>query len=262
MDIFHYFSINTTSMKLHVKFFCSALGILFFYSASGQRYLGIATSEWSATNSLYLNPSSIAGAHEKVTVSFFSLNLGVDNNLGTITKLGNIGKINSKDSNSSSNGVFSNSGRKDFSMILPYFELRGPGVLVAINKKMTVALSTRLRVINQLNNFDQSLYKQVSHPDTANRSYEVVSGGFNWTADLWSEIGLSFGMIVMDDENGQIKVGATLRHLSGVAYLGFKARNLNLKYTSGSDSFYASRADLEFASNIITSNNALSGLNT
>ena len=252
-------------MKLYKTAFCLITGIILFSTASAQRYFGIATSEWSATNSLYLNPASIAGSHEQVTISLLSLNIAVDNNLGTFPKISNIGKVNNNDTNSNStnNGIFTNSGRKNFSMLVPTLEMRGPGVLVGINNRMTIALTTRIRVINQLNHFDQSLYDQVTNPNTPTGDYEVSAQKFNWTANLWSEIGLSYGMIVMDDENGQIKAGVTIRHLSGIGYIGLKANNMDLKYSAGKDSFYASHTDLEFASNIVSTNSAaLSGLNS
>lgn len=249
-------------MNYHAKLLCAFFILGFSITAPAQRYLGIATSDYSAINSLFLNPASIAGSHEKVSISLLSLNIGVDNNLGTFTKISNIGKVNSNDSNSS-NSIFTNSNRKYFSMLVPAMEIRGPGVLVAINKKMTVALTTRIRAINQLNNFDQSLYDQVTNPDTPSGNYQLSAQKFNWTAHLWSEIGLSYGMIVMDDDNGQLKVGATVRHLSGVGYIGLKAKNMDLTYSQGRDSFYASHTDLEFASNIVSANSAVfSGINS
>ena len=252
-------------MKLYKKIFCLITGIVFFSTASAQRYFGIATSEWSATNSLYLNPASIAGSHEQVTISLLSLNIGVDNNLGSFPKISNIGKVNSNDTGKSAtnNSIFTNSGRQNFSMLVPTLEVRGPGVLVGINNKITIALTTRVRVVNQLNNFDQSLYDQVTNPNTPTGNYQVSAQKFNWTANLWSEIGLSYGMIVMDDEHGQLKAGITLRHLSGIGYIGLKASNINLKYSANADSFKASNTDLEFASNIVSANSAVfSGINS
>ena len=253
-------------MRCYIKIFGMVSFALLSFSATAQRYFGIATSEWSATNSMYLNPASIAGSHEKVTVSLLSVGIGVDNNLGTFTKISNIGKINNNDTSNKSvtNGIFNNSGRANFSMLVPEAEIRGPGVLVAINNKMTVALSSRIRVVNQLNNFDQSLYTQVTNPsDTPKGDYGVSAQKFNWTADVWSELNLSFGMVVMDNDKGQIKVGATLRHMSGIAYLGLRSTKLDLKYYSGKDSFYAANTDLEFASNVVSANSAVfSGINS
>jgi hypothetical protein len=43
----------------------SAIFLLCAATGKSQRYLGIATSEWSAINRLYLNPAYIADCREK-----------------------------------------------------------------------------------------------------------------------------------------------------------------------------------------------------
>lgn len=148
-------------MKQHRIFMCLYICLLpFSVCVSAQRYLGIATSEWNSINSLFLNPANIACSDEKIAIGIISFNAGVDNNLGTFTSLGNIGSaLNS--SGSGGKSVFSNSGRSTFSMILPAAEVRGPSVLVKINDKQSLALTTRIRVMNQLNDFDQSLFNTI-----------------------------------------------------------------------------------------------------
>ena len=63
--------------------------------------------------------------------------------------------------------------------------------------------------------------------------------------------------MILDRYEHEIKVGVTVRYLGGIGYLGLKGNNLNAQYKSGSDSLIASRSDLEFASNIISTKNAI-----
>ena len=55
--------------------------MLAFCIGQAQRYLGIATSNWSGTNGMYLNPANIADSRHKFTIDLFSVNVGVNNNL-------------------------------------------------------------------------------------------------------------------------------------------------------------------------------------
>ena len=227
------------------------VGICAANMVNAQRYFGVATSEYSSYNSLFLNPASIAGCNEKVVVNIFSIGVSADNNLGTFSKLSELGNTN----------AFTNSGGNQFSMLVPVAEVRGPGVLIGLNDphKQTFALTTRVRGINQFNNFNQSLYKTVTDgTNSSNQNYTFQTSDFNWTAHIWSELGLSYGIVVVDNDESQLKAGITLRYLGGIDYLTLKGNNLNVRYTSGNDTFYASQSDIEYGSNILSANNAIS----
>ena len=237
----------------------AALIFLFTVKANAQYNLGIATSNWSGINSLYLNPASIADCREKFTIELVSINMGVDNNLGSI---GNKGGIIGSITNGNSDNLFSPSNSNKFSLLAPYAQVNGPGFMVSINHKYSIALTTDVRGMNQFNNFDRSLYETITNTNSvATGNVSITSNKFNYTAQLWSEAGLSFGGVVLDQGHNEIKVGATLRYLGGIAYLGLKGNNLDVKYTEGSDSIFASNSDLEYSSNVLSTNSAItSGL--
>ena len=227
-----------------------------------QTNLGVATGSHSRINSMYLNPANIVDTQEKITVTLFSLNIAVDNSLGTFGKLSNLGSsLNNSDSNSQS--VFKNSGRSKFSMMLPSVNIHGPGLLVNINKKNSIGITTGIRVMNQFNNFDQTLYNTISNTGSvSNTTNSLVTQKFNWTAHMWNEIGITYGGVFIDKPHEQLKVGVTLRRLGGIGYVSLKGNNLDLHYSAGADSFYASHSDLEFASSIVSDSSAVfSGIN-
>ncbi len=221
---------------------------VFAYAGKAQHYLGVATGQYNAINSLYINPSSISGCGEKIVVNLFSLNVGVDNNLGTFTQLSNI--------SSGSTNTFNISGNQNFSMLVPVLDARLPSVLVSLNDKLkqSFAVTTRLRAFNQFNHFDPNLYSSITNGNhTAQENYVFQSSGFNWTAHVWSEIGVSYALQVMESGPHKINAGVTVRYLGGISYLGLKGKNLNVSYKSGNDTFHATQSDLEFASNAINS---------
>lgn len=231
-----------------VIFCCWAIG------AQAQHYLGLATGEYSAINSLYLNPASISGAKEKIVVNLLSMNFSVDNSLGTFSKLGDIGKNNTD--------AFNLSGKRDqpFSMAVPALELRLPAILVSLNDghQQSFALTTRVRAMNQFNHFDPSLYQNIVSDEYIDQDYRFTTTNFNWTVHAWSEIGLSYALKVFDKGPHKLKAGITLRYLGGVKYLGLKGRNFDAAYKKGSDTVFASNSDISFASNAIKSDDVFS----
>lgn len=240
-------------MSQRSTYLCASLLLVLFINstANAQRYLGVATGQYDIMNSLYMNPANIAGCREKIVISLFSVGVSVDNSLGTFAKLSDI-------SNGNTN-AFNISGTKNFSMIIPAVDIRGPSVLIGLNDdhQQSFALTTRIRAMNQFNNFDQSLYSLVANPNQATQNYNYQTTKFNWTAHLWSELGLSYGLVILDNDQSTLKAGITLRYLGGIDYLGLKGNNLDVSYKSGDDTFYASHSDLEFASNVISANSAI-----
>jgi len=240
-------------MKKHFYF----LAFLLFFTmlAHAQRYLGVATGNWNAMNSMYINPANIAGSNERITINLFSFGLGVDNNLGTISSIGNIAKTaNSSDSNATKN-IFTYTNNGKFSMSVPVVDIHGPGILFSLNNTHTFAITTRIRAVNQFNNFDRSLYTTITQTESVQNGLAFNLQNFNWTAHIWSEIGFSYGVQAINTDAFQLKAGITLKYLGGIGYLGLKGKNLDLRYNGG-DSLTTSNSDLEYASNIVSSQDA------
>lgn len=226
-----------------------------------QKNLGIATSDWSGMNGLTLNPASIANSREKLVVEIFSTNVGLENNLGKISTTGGLFGALSKDQ-ISANDVFSYSSRNTFSLMAPYVEMRGPGIMYNINRRHSVALSTGIRGFNQFNNFDQSLFRTIADPyytyqTNANGNLDLTSKNFNYTAHLWSQVGISYAALLVDEGEHKIRAGITARYLGGIAYVGLKGNNLDAHYRAGYDSLFVTQSDIEFASNVLSNRNAV-----
>jgi len=226
-----------------------------------QRYIGIATSNWSGTNGMYLNPANIADSRHKFTVDLFSVNVGVNNNTAQLTE-GLSGLFNIGDENST--GGLSFKDQQQFSILAPYAEVRGPGVMVSINSKHSVALTTRVRVMNQVHDFDQTLYRSITDNDfgnalVSNAPISVKGGAFNFTAHGWTEIGLSYGGVILDEGQHFLKGGLTLRYLMGAAYVSMTSTNLDAVVYPGDDSIVITNTNLQYGSNVTNNSGFGSG---
>ncbi len=228
----------------------------FGLASQAQKYLGVATSNWGGISGIYLNPANVADNKERLVIDIINANVGIDNSLGKINSIGSV-KTFINDDNADVNSVFTFSNKKEFSLLAPYFEMRGPGVMMSINHRHSFAITTRLRGTNQFNHFDQTLYRTIL--DTGYVSHgniDLVSRDFNWTAHLWGELGFTYGAVVLEKGHHLLKAGITARYLAGVGYLGLKG-NLDAHYVQGADSFYANNLNVQYASNILNAEGAL-----
>lgn len=238
------------------------LAVMLPMISQAQRYIGIATSNWSGTNGMYLNPANIADSRHKFTIDLFSLNVGVNNNLAQLSD-GLSGLTSIGDDGLS--GLNYDPNQQTFSLLAPYMEVRGPGAMVSINSKHSIALTTRVRVMNQVHDFDQNLYRSIADNDFSN---SVTSGtpigiqgkGFNFTAHGWTEIGLSYGGVIYDGGQHFIKGGITARYLMGAAYVSMTSTGIDAVVYPSGDSVVITNTDIQYGSNVANDNGFGSGI--
>ena len=225
-----------------------------------QRDFGVATGNWAGTTSLYLNPANAADNRAKFVIDLGSVNLGLDNSLGQINAK-TAYKSAVKGDSVGINDVFKFGNSNNFSLLAPYAEVRGPGVMFSINHKISLALTTRVRIFNQFDNFNQTLFRTIVDQNfrTTNGNYSIAADKFNWTLHMWSEVGLTYGMVLYDKGKHMLKGGVTLRYLGGIAYSSLYSDHIDATYTESTDdlAITAKNTNLHFASNIISNNNQL-----
>jgi hypothetical protein len=227
------------------------------YAAQGQRYFGVANSNWSGTYGVNLNPANIADSRTRIALDIFAVNFIVDNNLGKINMEGAL--------NGSATGsdVFTYSNNKKIDLMFPAAEVRGPGVMYSINNENSIAITSRVRAYNQFNNFDKDFYRIITDPpNTGGATYSIVSEDFNWTANVTAEVKLSYGRVLYNKGEHFIKAGISVGRLGGLGFIGV-AGDLDAQYypASGSqtDSVVAKNTEIKIATNLIDSTMELAG---
>jgi outer membrane protein OmpA-like peptidoglycan-associated protein len=249
--------------------------IVCFFAAGqafAQRYFGIATSNWSGTNSLYLNPAYIADDRYKFSIDLASVNVGVDNDLGTI----NAGNVSKQFIGGTNVGLLkminiNNSG--NFNMMAPNAEVRLPGFMFSINHKNSIAITMRVRAMNQFSNFDQTLFSVLggSNGSLLSKDNTLVNlNNFKWMLNAWSQISATYAKVLLEVPKHQLKAGLTISYLGGIAYAGFKGNQLTATYhvyshnlSVDSTTVDVNSSDVSYASNIIKNTDQLqSGINT
>ncbi len=243
-------------------------------SAFGQRYFGIATSNWSGTNALYLNPANIADDRDKFSINLISFNVGIDNDLGTINT-GNVLKQFVKGDSTGLNKIVNIKNKGAFNMMAPNAEVRLPGFMFSINHRNSIALTMSVRAMNQFSNFDQTLFRVLSGANTINTAVDntiVNLKDFRWMLHAWSQIGLTYSTVVLEKPKHQVKLGLTVNYLGGIAYAGFKGNQLTATYHVANNSktglpdsttMDVTSSDVEYGSNVLKNTSELqNGIST
>jgi len=222
------------------------------FTANAQQMLGVSTSNWCGTKSIDLNPASIADSRTRFQLDLFGLNFGADNNLGSIdfskatkTTGGDIGN------------VFTLSNGKEFSLQFPTVDLHLPGLMVSIDNKNSFAITTRLRINNQFNNFNRDLLNSALAPSNVTGDVAINSKNFNWTAHVWTELKLTYAREVYNEGDHYIKAGISLTRLGGVGFLSLKGNNLDGHYYKATDSLNTTNTDIQFATSLVDNGSEL-----
>lgn len=214
-----------------------------------QHNLAVATSNWSCINSIFLNPANIAESREKRSVNAFAGSFSVDNNVGPFNASNGLvvavgdGKTNN---------MFSYTNNSKISMIAPYLNIIGPGAVKRIDSASSIAITSRLRGMNQFNFFDQTIFHAFNDPKyTPEEDMLSLPRGFVYTAHMWLEIGGSYARTMYNKDGHKLKLGGTFRYLMGIAYVGVQGTSMNTTFTKGKTTFHSSNTDIEYASNTL-----------
>ncbi len=174
-----------------------------------QSYPGSQSGNYTGVNGAFFNPASIADNKYKWSFNLFSLNGGVSNTNASFN-LKNIGDV-FKDNVDS---VFLGSGNKVVSGLVNA-DIIGPSVMFAINRKTSLAITSRMRVVANVSEIDGGLIDAINNDANelpfslnSNRNQKIA-------ANAWADIGLSFGRVLVEKGKHYLKAGVTVKYLAG-----------------------------------------------
>lgn len=197
--------------------------------------LGIANSNYAGTHSLYTNPSAIADSRHGFYLNLFSAEAGVTNNYLSYDAPFSLYKAFKEELELTEEYLKEDlNGKPKF--VTAGVDFRGPSFMLRLSPKHSVAFTSRVRgsfqATNLSENFAQlvNLYRESGddfeaykseYEDLANRMAE--DNTFNFNADVYSELGLSYARVLYDKENHFLKAGLTVKRLAG----GYSAHLIN-----------------------------------
>jgi hypothetical protein len=106
----------------------------------------------------------------------------------------------------------------------------GPSLMLNLNKKSSIALTSRVRAQVNIIDFDGKLAQQLIDDAQSNITYPYTiasSGNMLMNVNGWSEFGLSYARIISDQGPHFLKGGVTLKYLGGAANAYVNVGRLN-----------------------------------
>ncbi len=94
-------------------------------------------------------------------------------------------------------------------------DLIGPSFSYQINSKHAIAFTTRVRGFGNIGTLDTKFAEAITSDDMQSLVYNLSTGNQKVTVNGWSEIGASWGGVLMNKENHCFKAGVTLKFLRG-----------------------------------------------
>lgn len=250
-------------MKRYLLF----LSIVFtsgYYKSSGQGYLGVATSDYSAVDGLYLNPSSIADSRHKFSFNLYSHNAFANNNQLKFDYPQLI-----KDARQGDTLILNSYLRaidnKKVDLTIPFMEIRGPSMFYSFKNRSAIGLVTRMRLLNQFHDMDGHFYNIISQGlDIEGNSFNINSQvPYYWTSHLVTDLGLSYAMVLMDNGTHFLKGGVTAKLYRGNDMLYMNGDGINGTYYIEEDSLTIDNLNYTLSTNLGNArSNELDNFNT
>jgi hypothetical protein len=231
--ILHQLKQNTMRLKFTTLSACLLLGS----TAFAQEMNGFRTDNYNGVNGAFFNPANLGNSPYKLDIGLFGMNIfagnkNMDFSFGTMSDIGDDDVLNNLLGKGKANSILVNAT----------FHL--PSISYRINEKTTVALVTRSRILFNVHDFDGTLLSSIT--DSTNElalPYSLNSNqNMRISTNIFSEYGVSGGHVVYNEGNHFIKVGATLKYLSGVGNAYLQLDKINATLDSNGNSVVATKA--------------------
>ncbi|TAG51934.1 MAG: hypothetical protein EAZ29_08565 [Runella slithyformis] len=203
-----------------------------------QHWLGLSSSNYAGTNALYLNPAHAADSRFKTYINVVGNDFFIINNyLGYTAPYSFFGLITN---------TVSNKYRSERGLIIwkdSYYDeklngkpknlymggdLRGPSFQYAFNQnRMALALTTRGRYLGSFTDVTEPLARLVRYgtdlKELQKTPFTAQQGTLN--TNVFVELGLTFGAVLIDNEEDFWKVGVTAKRLVGLYNMHAQIQN-------------------------------------
>lgn len=216
---------KTLLYPFRLIFLASLLYCVFHSYTSQAQQLGLASSNYAGTHSLYTNPAFIADSRHAFYLGLFSVESGALNNYLRYEGPVSLFKLVKDELEFEDRYLKENlNGKPKFMMA--NVDVRGPSFMLSLSPKHSVAFTSRVRGAFQGDNISEDLarlYKVQKGEAEDFVDKASANNTMNLNANMYSELGFSYARILLDKQNHFLKGGFTVKKLAG----GYSAYLLN-----------------------------------
>lgn len=212
-----------------------------------QHLLGFAGSNYGGTNSIFLNPSSIADAKQGFYLNLFGGHLTFANTYFYYDGPGVRADLILEDAENvlEGDGLFERSriqerlnGKNKMAHL--GVELRLPSFMLKLHPRHSIALTTRFRTALQANNVSEDLARVIGYgtnnPAVLNTPFTGSEAYFN--ANAYAETGFTYALVLLSKEAQFLKGGVTVKRLAGIYSAHLLAPNVDYQLRQNQEDEY------------------------
>ncbi len=207
---------------------------LFFFLLSstfllGQSFTGLTQDNYAGIHGVIVNPANVQGSPYKTDINLFSVSVlaGTDAFDVDFDKLLNDDDYDLFDDDSAK--MFNENNNAYVNL-----DILGPSFMFNLSKKSSIAITTRVRGIANVNEIKGQLIDEVEGIDEdLNESFEVTEDKTYNTANTWAEFGITYGREILSLERHKLRAAITAKYLLGRGAVVGEAEDLTVAYDAG-----------------------------
>lgn len=200
--------------------------VVAFGSLRAQSYTGYLYNNYEGVAGVIANPANIAGTVYKLDVNILSISGSLGTNAYEV-KRSDLFKL--KFSSWTENNQYKKINNSDSKEAWGNIDILGPSVMVAINEKHSVGLTTRFRFLANERGLSNDVF-QMFGPNKTDAIYgrPVTQNGLRADAHAFADIGLTYGGVLFENDRHRLKAGITGKWVLGLGAGTFQADNVNV----------------------------------
>jgi len=201
---------NTVKLFIFI-FFLGLTGV-----ARSQDFSGYGVGSWAGINSLHMNPANVVDSRYKVDINLVMGNTFLTNNAVSIDQRAIFDPSRWDQEGSDSLYILKNfDGSSKYGIV--NLRVQGPSFMFNITQKDAIAFTSNARVFGNVDDMDERVFDYLVNgvPSTdygITFNEDFMSGNING----WMEYGLTYGRVILDQEEHFLKAGVTLKLLQGL----------------------------------------------
>lgn len=226
-------------------------------SALAQNWLGLSNGNYSGTNGLYLNPSSIVDGRLGGYINFFGVGTNMYNNYLSYSGSKSLfSALRDTSFNIGDENIKENLNGKD-KVINFSNEVRGPSFMVSLHPKHAIGITTRNRFFIQAVDVSQPIARMIrwgldstttgfAGPDGLSYEQLYNETRFGININNFTEVGFTYATVLLDKNKHFLKAGLTYKYLAGSYSMFVKNQGGGGVTIKGEDSLEFSNTDVQY----------------
>ncbi|WP_163444728.1 DUF5723 family protein [Flavobacterium columnare] len=190
-----------------------------------QSYIGFVPDNYSGVHGMIYNPATIVASPYRLDLNLVSGSALLGNDYFGVKITDLLKKdfdidLQSKKFASSNNNIIVNA------------DILGPSFMFNITPKHSIGFFSRARGNANIHELNGTLFDKFRKDFKDIKDYNIDEGDFNMVANSWAELGLSYGAIILNNEQYSLKGGISLKYLQGFANSYAYGKNINLFFNA------------------------------